>query len=616
MFGGNQMIGSSVGNYKITEKIGEGGMGAVFKGIDEMLEREVAIKMLRPELARQPDVVERFRSEAVTLAKLNHPNIATLYSFMRHGEDYFMVMEYVRGNTLEAIIKNFGAISYERAIPLFCQALEGIDHAHKQGIVHRDIKPANVMILDSGSVKVMDFGIARVLGSARLTRQGNVVGTVEYMSPEQIKGEESDARSDIYSLGMLLYEMLTGRLPFESKSEYELMRLQVEEAPPPPTLHSANIPQPMEQAIMRALAKKREARFESAGEMRAVLLRSLVASTSQLGNSSTGNYAAPATRVMNDSGNISASGERQVGQPARPAPDSTNPSKETVVDRNSASFAVPSVAGDIQTTQVLGADGQPVHQAGMPAAQIRGVGSQPEATRVIGGQPEARPLDAATRVVSFQPPLIPQPPSAGKPPAPVAQKAAAVSTTSGSKMNLKMVAGVGVIILVLAGGSAAYFLRKGNTQPTPPVVVEPQAENPEAANPDPQSQQPAQSENQAATPPTDPNSPLEENANANSNTAKQSKSRKGEKTEQPTEPTDEAKKEEPAQPSTTQPTQQPTTQQPAHEPKQEPTPAVAKEPEKKEEKKDEKKKGGGVGGFFKKIFGGGEKKKDEKKPQN
>src|SRR5689334_22037500 len=143
------MIGSVVGNYKIIEQIGEGGMGTVFKGVDTMLEREVAIKMLRPELARQPEVLERFRTEAVTLAKLNHPNIATLYSFLRHEDDYFMVMEFVRGNTLETSIQNFGAIPYERAIPLFCQALEGIDHAHKQGIVHRDIKPANVMVLES-----------------------------------------------------------------------------------------------------------------------------------------------------------------------------------------------------------------------------------------------------------------------------------------------------------------------------------------------------------------------------------------------------------------------------------------------------------------------------------
>jgi eukaryotic-like serine/threonine-protein kinase len=176
------MIGNVVGSYKVTEKIGEGGMGAVFKGIDLMLEREVAIKMLRPELASQPQVVERFRSEAVTLAKLNHPNIATLYSFLRQGEDFFMVMEFVRGETLDSLIRRSGAMPCDRAIALFCMALEGIDHAHRMGIVHRDIKPANMMLTETGTLKVMDFGIARVLGTSRMTKQGNIVGTIEYMS--------------------------------------------------------------------------------------------------------------------------------------------------------------------------------------------------------------------------------------------------------------------------------------------------------------------------------------------------------------------------------------------------------------------------------------------------
>jgi serine/threonine protein kinase len=266
------MIGYTVGSYKITEKIGEGGMGAVFKGIDTMLEREVAIKMLRPELSRQPDLVERFRSEAVTLARLNHPNIATLYSFIRQGDDFFMVMEYVRGETLENVIRRFGRLDCGQAVALFCQALEGIEHAHRFGIVHRDIKPANMMLTEEGSIKVMDFGIARALGTGRITKTGHLIGTIEYMSPEQIRGQETDTRSDIYSLGILLYEMLTGRVPFTSTSEYELMRAHIEGAPPPPSLLVDQVPLPVEQGIMRALAKKAEARFQAAGEFRAALL--------------------------------------------------------------------------------------------------------------------------------------------------------------------------------------------------------------------------------------------------------------------------------------------------------------------------------------------------------
>ncbi len=258
------MMGSVVGHYKITASLGEGGMGAVYQGVDLMLEREVAVKMLRPELARQPQVVERFRSEAVTLAKLNHPNIATLYEFFRQGDDFFMVMEFVHGETLERLIRRTGAMSCEQATPLFCQALEGIYRAHQLGIIHRDIKPANLMITDQGLVKVMDFGIARVLGSARMTRQGNIVGTIEYMSPEQVLGKEATAQSDIYSLGILLYEMLTGRVPFSSPSEFELMKAQIEAPPPPPRSFVQSIPLPIEQAIMRALAKNPEARFASA----------------------------------------------------------------------------------------------------------------------------------------------------------------------------------------------------------------------------------------------------------------------------------------------------------------------------------------------------------------
>ncbi|MBZ5547095.1 MAG: protein kinase [Acidobacteriia bacterium] len=265
------MIGRVVGNYRLVERLGEGAMGAVYKGVDLMVEREVAIKMLRPEIARQPDIVGRFHAEAVTLAKLNHPNIATLYSFFREGDEFFMVMEFVAGRTLDAMIRERPPMLPERAVDIAVQVLDAVEHAHSLGILHRDLKPANIM-LTSTHVKVTDFGIARALGQARMTREGNIVGTLEYLAPERIRGQEADIRSDLYSVGVVLYEMLSGRLPFERDTDYELMRAQLEE--PPPTFSSlgqSSIPAPLEEVVLKALAKLPEQRFGTAGEFRRAL---------------------------------------------------------------------------------------------------------------------------------------------------------------------------------------------------------------------------------------------------------------------------------------------------------------------------------------------------------
>ncbi len=260
------MIGQIVGNYKILESLGEGGVGMVYKGVDTMLDREVAIKVLRPELASQTSVVERFRSEAVTLAKLSHPNIATLYSLFRHGDHLFMVLEYIKGETLDHFLYRRGRIPTDEAIPYFCQALEGINYAHERGIVHRDIKPGNMMLAEDGILKVLDFGIARLLGTNRMTRVGNVIGTLEYMSPEQVKGLDTDARSDVYGLGIMLYEILTGKLPFESENDFELMKMQTEMLPLPPRALVPDIPLEVEQALMKSVAKNPDERFTSAGD--------------------------------------------------------------------------------------------------------------------------------------------------------------------------------------------------------------------------------------------------------------------------------------------------------------------------------------------------------------
>jgi len=257
------MIGQLIGQYRVTEKLGEGGMGAVYKAVDTLIDREVAIKMLRPEIARQPNLFQRFRAEAVTVAKLNHAGIATLYNFMQHGDDFFMVMEYVPGKTLEAVEREHGPLPWQIAVPLFEKILDAVQSAHDFGILHRDIKPANVMLTTWGALKVMDFGIARMLGTARMTTEGCMVGTLEYIPPERVTGKESDARGDIYSLGVVLFEMLGGRLPFQSDSEYELLRCHLQEPLPSFQEIHVDVPLEIERVVRRATAKSPDERFNS-----------------------------------------------------------------------------------------------------------------------------------------------------------------------------------------------------------------------------------------------------------------------------------------------------------------------------------------------------------------
>ncbi len=265
------MIGSVVGNYRIVERLGDGGMGAVYRAVDEMLDREVAIKVLKPELARNAQLIERFRQEAVALARLNHPRIATLHGLERQGESLLMIMEYVRGDTLEGIVQRSGRIAWPRACELCAAVLDALDHAHDKGVVHRDIKPANVMLSTTGAVKVMDFGIARLMGRSRQTQVGHAVGTPMYMAPEQLRGEEVDGRTDLYAVGAVLFELITGRMAFEADSDYALMMKQLQDPPPAASRFVPDVPAALDAVIERAMAKRREGRFANAVEFREVL---------------------------------------------------------------------------------------------------------------------------------------------------------------------------------------------------------------------------------------------------------------------------------------------------------------------------------------------------------
>jgi len=264
-----------IANFEVLNRIGEGGMGEVFLGCDIMLERKVAIKSLRPELAARADVVHRFRSEAIALAKLHHANIAGIYSFLAEAENYYMVMEYIDGETLHEQLMRKGRLDWQEACNIACQALAGLDHAHQAGIVHRDVKPANIMLVRDGTVKLMDFGIARILQSARLTREGNLVGTLDYISPEQIQGFDVDARADVYSLAVVLYELLTGSVPFKASTDFALMRAHLEEQAAPPRTVVAQLPDAADAILFRALAKAPEQRYQSAAAFREALEASL-----------------------------------------------------------------------------------------------------------------------------------------------------------------------------------------------------------------------------------------------------------------------------------------------------------------------------------------------------
>lgn len=271
--------------YDVGQVIGRGGMAEVYEGTDRRLNRRVAIKVLRPDLARDPMFQERFRREAQSAAGLNHPNIVAIYDT---GEDLigdgpnqvsvpYIVMEFVDGVTLRHMLNNGPRILPERALEVIAGVLAALDYAHRHGIVHRDIKPANIMINTNGDSKVMDFGIARAMSDAAtsVTATSAVMGTAQYLSPEQARGELVDARSDIYSSGCVLYELLTGVTPFNGDSPVAIAYQHVNEPPKPPSSLDNSIPSSLDSITLGALAKSPSNRYQTAAEMRSDVERSI-----------------------------------------------------------------------------------------------------------------------------------------------------------------------------------------------------------------------------------------------------------------------------------------------------------------------------------------------------
>jgi len=264
------MIGKTISHYKILDKLGEGGMGVVYKAEDTELEREVAIKFLPHHIAANTNERARFKVEAKAAAGLNHPNIATIYSIEEANDEMFIVMEYIKGQELKDKIEA-GPLAIDLTLELAIQIAKGLQAAHEKGVVHRDIKSANLMLTDKGDVKILDFGLAKLRGQTKLTKEGTTLGTVAYMSPEQARGGDVDHRSDIFSLGVLLYEMLRGQLPFKGDYEHAVIYSIMNEDPQSIVELRNDVPEQLAQLTEKALKKEQNDRYDSMDDILAVL---------------------------------------------------------------------------------------------------------------------------------------------------------------------------------------------------------------------------------------------------------------------------------------------------------------------------------------------------------
>lgn len=382
------------GRYRLLAQQGSGGMAVIYRAIDQMLGRQVAVKILRPSLTNDPSFLARFRNEARSVANLQHPNIVTVYDVGQDGPTHYIVMEFVEGNDLKKLIKAEGALSIARALRLGIQLCAGIGFAHRAGLVHADVKPQNVLVTLDEVVKVTDFGIAQALSSApNGERQTVVWGSPHYFAPEQARGERPTPASDVYSIGIVLFEMLTGRLPYAGQNQQELALAHIRDPIPLVSAYTNNVPDSLVRIVAKTMSKEPEQRYRMGDQLKGILEGFLERSAAEL-------RSAPAVQQGNSAPTVPAGGT-QAG-PARPSVPTTAPN-----------IPLPPYSTNVSAQQTPTGTGQgvppgstPLPQGVQPLAPTQRVDLAPQAPAAPPGYMPARLEPAPARPLQSAPPQM------------------------------------------------------------------------------------------------------------------------------------------------------------------------------------------------------------------